>query len=77
MKIIRHQFVRLFLSIILISFVILSIQCMMVFVGNKRAAEGWKEMVFQDFIDSIDSSISNIEDADDSDVMNMMISRSS
>ena len=74
---IRHQFVRLFLSIILISFAVIAVQCLVIFVGNVRAASGWKNMVFDDFIEALESSIGNIDDAEGQNVMNMMISRTS
>ena len=74
---IRHQFVRLFLSIILISFAVIAVQCLAIFVGNWRVAAEWKNMVFDDFIDSIDSAIGSIDDAESGNVVNMMISRTS
>ena len=73
----RHQFVRLFLSIVLIAFAVIAVQCLVIFFGNWYAAHGWKNMVFEDFISSIRSSIDNLDEADSSNVMNMMISRTS
>ncbi len=75
--VIRHQFIRLFLSIIFISLAIVVVQCLVLFAGNIRTASGWKDMVFDDFIKALESSMSSIDDVESSNVMNMMISRTS
>ena len=69
----RHQFFRLFLSIVLIAFAVICVQCMVLFVGNWHLANSWKNLVFEEFITSLKNAIGNIDDADN--VMNVMISR--
>ncbi len=69
----RHQFFRLFLSIILIAFAIIFVQCIVIFAGNWHLANSWKDLVFEEFISSLKTVIGNISDADS--VMNVMVSR--
>ena len=71
----RHQFVRLFLAIILISLAVIAVQCLVIFIGNWHVAMGWRDMVFEDFVSSLEASIGSLDDADSSNVMNMMLSR--
>ena len=76
----RHQFVRLFLAIILIAFAVILVQCCVLFVGNWQAARNWKNIVFEEFISSLKASISNLRDLDDAEndnVMRMMVSQTS
>ena len=65
----KHHFVRLFLSIVLISLVVILVQCLILFIGNWYVARSWKDMVFEDFITSLRSSIGSIDDAEDSSVV--------
>ena len=69
----RHQFFRLFLSIVLIAFAIIFMQCMVLFAGNWHLANSWKDLVFEEFIASLRNAIGNIEDTDS--VMNVMVSK--
>ena len=73
----RHHFVRLFLSILLISICVILVQCLFLFVGNWHVMRSWKNMVFEEFISSIASSMSSFEGEGRNDVMNLMISRTS
>ena len=73
----KHHFVRLFLSIVLISLVVILVQCLILFIGNWYVARSWKDMVFEDFITSLRSSIGSIDDAEDSSVVSMMVQRTS
>ena len=75
-----HQFVRLFLAIILIAFAVILVQCGILFIGNWNAANNWKDVVFEEFISSLKNAMRNVDDisaADNDNVMNMMISRTS
>ena len=72
----RHQFVRLFLSILLISIALILVQFLILFIGNMRVTLTWKKMVFEEFASSVKTAVENIGNgaADEDEVLNMMVS---
>ena len=69
----RHQFVRLFLSILLISFTLILVQILILFIGNWRVALTWKNMVFEEFASSLRTAVESIGTTDESGVLDLMV----
>ena len=74
----HHQFLRLFLSIVLVVMILVIVQIAMVAVGNYQVmANGWKNSVFTEFVESVSKTIQQIGTADISSVVNLATINSS
>lgn len=69
----RHQFVRLFLSILLISLALILTQILILFIGNWRVTVSWKDMVFEEFASSLRKAVENVGEQGNESVVNLMI----
>lgn len=73
----RHHFLRLFLSIVLIVVSLIVVQIMVLLVGSYRASVNWRARVFDEFVDAVEAAISEVSSADESSVFNLMLSNTS
>ena len=73
----RHQFLRLFFSIMAIVVVLICVQISILLIGNYRIAMDWRNRVFEEFADSVQDAIWQISSADDAAVFNLMLQNTS
>ena len=73
----RHQFLRLFFSIMAIVVVLILVQVSMLLIGNYRIAMDWRNRVFEEFALTVQDAIWQISSADDAAVFNLMLQNTS
>ena len=73
----RHQFLRLFFSIIAIIIALLLVQVTMFFIGNYRVAMEWRRRVFEEFAMAVQDAVLDISSADDDAVFSLMLQNTS
>ena len=73
----RHHFLRLFLSIVLIVVALILVQVMILLVGSYRASVNWRSKVFDEFVEAVQSAIFNVSTADEDSVYRLMLSSTS
>ena len=73
----RHHFLRLFLSIMLIVVALILVQVAILLVGSYRASVSWRSRVFEEFAEAVQSAIWEISSADEDSVYRLMLSNTS
>ena len=73
----RHQFLRLFFSIMAIVVVLILVQISMLLIGNYTIAMDWRNRVFEEFALTVQDAIWQISSADDAAVFNLMLQNTS
>ena len=74
----HHQFLRLFLSIVIVVVILVAVQVAMVAFGNYQVmTTTWKNNVFDEFVESISKTIQRIGTADVSSIVDLAVTNSS
>ena len=73
----RHHFLRLFLSIVLIVVALLAVQIAIMLVSSYRVSVNWRSKVFDEFVEAVQSAIWEVSSADENSVYRLMLNNTS